>query len=216
MLNYNGQMRGCSFICSEEPELVEAKFYCLQHDMFLCKNCFDEHLGHRGADSIKNHLAKDFSKWSNMQNRIEEISQRLDNNAQRYKDLIDILRDYYQSENTNPGGFVFANSTGTYSATNKNYTCVQELKGIQTSNSPLDFQMEQPHPPQIRSTTMNIHSSLKGKARNEENADAQNQESKVNEQGTALKADEDEKDGKVETEEALAQDMIEDHDLDIM
>lgn len=132
-------MRGCSFICSDEPELLEAKFYCLQHDMFLCRNCFDEHLGHRGADSIKNHLAKDFSKWSNMQNRIEEISQRLDNNVQRYKDLIDVLRDYYQTENVNPGGFVFANSTGTYSATNKNYTCVQELKGLQASNSPLDF-----------------------------------------------------------------------------
>ena len=34
----------------------EAKFYCIQHDMFLCKNCFEEHLGHRGAESIKNHL----------------------------------------------------------------------------------------------------------------------------------------------------------------
>lgn len=119
-----GQIRGCSFVCSEDPQLAEAKFYCLQHDMFLCRNCFDDHLGHRGADSIKNHLAKDFSKWSNMQNRIDEIGHRLDTSVQRYRDLIEILRDYYSSENINPGGLVFANSAGTYSATIKNYQCV--------------------------------------------------------------------------------------------
>ena len=47
-----------------EDQCEDAKFYCLQHDMFLCRHCFDDHLKHQGAESITNHLAKDFNMWN--------------------------------------------------------------------------------------------------------------------------------------------------------
>ena len=99
------------------PTKEEAKFYCMQHDMFLCKNCFDQHVNHRGAESIKNLLAKEFHLWNSLLQKIHELRSKLDSNNSMYKEVIDVLREYYRSENTNPSGVIFANSLGAYSGT---------------------------------------------------------------------------------------------------
>ena len=94
-----------------------AEFYCIQHDMFLCESCFNDHHDHRGAGSIKEHLTKEFNMWNSMLQKVHDLRSKLDGNLAQYKNCIDVMREYYQSENNNPTGIIFTNSTGSFSAT---------------------------------------------------------------------------------------------------
>lgn len=85
--------------------------------MFLCESCYNDHINHRGAGSIKEHLTKEFNMWNTMLQKVQDLRSKLDKNLQQYKSLIDVLRDYYASENNNPTGIIFTNSTGSFSAT---------------------------------------------------------------------------------------------------
>ncbi len=78
----------------------EAMFYCMEHDMFLCKNCFDDHLNHKGAESIKNHLPKEFNLWNSLLSRILEIEAKLKSNVNANRNIIDVLRNYYIEANS--------------------------------------------------------------------------------------------------------------------
>lgn len=101
----------------------------MQHDMFLCKSCYDNHQNCRGADSIKNILGKDYQLWDNMLQRVNEMAKRLEVNLGGHSLLIDTLRDYYNVENVNPSGLIYANGTGSFTATIKdNFTSMNAVE----------------------------------------------------------------------------------------
>ena len=58
---------------------------------------------------------------------------KLDQNVQQYARIIDVLREFYQVENSNPGGVVFANTTGSYSGTVSNLQSISGLQEIHES-----------------------------------------------------------------------------------
>ena len=110
----HGEGDDCSGVqCSHKV----AEFYCIQHDMFLCENCFNDHVKHRGAGSIKHILTKEFNMWNSMLLKVNDLKSKLNTNTAQYKNVIETLREYYSSENQNPAGIIFASSTGSYSAT---------------------------------------------------------------------------------------------------
>ena len=47
------------------------------------------------------------------------MAKRLESNLNAHKDLIDTMREYYNVENVNPSGLIYANGTGTFAATIK-------------------------------------------------------------------------------------------------
>jgi len=71
----------------------------MEHDKFLCKNCFDEHLSHKGAESVKNHLTKDFNLWNNLLQKINELEVKLKSNVASHRHTINVLKEYYFREN---------------------------------------------------------------------------------------------------------------------
>lgn len=58
--------------------------------MYLCENCYEEHLDHDGqATSIKNILAKEFYLWNKLfQHAQTETKSLIDRNLVKHKDLL--------------------------------------------------------------------------------------------------------------------------------
>lgn len=64
-----------------------------------------------------------------MQTRVNEMTKRLESNLVAHKDLIDSLREYYFIENINPSGLIYANGTGSFTATIKdNFSSVNAVE----------------------------------------------------------------------------------------
>lgn len=71
----------------------------MEHDLFLCKNCFEEHSGHLEAQSIKNLLTKEFNHWSTLLTKISETKTTLERNLGANRNIIGSVRSYYSSQN---------------------------------------------------------------------------------------------------------------------
>lgn len=79
--------------CSKH-DTKEAIFYCLKEKVFLCDSCFDTHKDHQEmADSIKNHLASQFTQWRQLMEHSKiNTKKQIDTNLQNHKDIISYLK----------------------------------------------------------------------------------------------------------------------------